>query len=85
MSDPKETARRVAQLAKTPTRELEDQLKQSLVAAGERRARAHAERHAASVELAEAVRRAADKGVPPTEIANLAGISRQAVYDFLRE
>lgn len=55
----------------------------------ERRVKAAAERRLlikreGAIQLAEAIRRAQDDGVSVTRIAELAGFSRQAVYDLLR-
>lgn len=72
-------------LASMSNADLENDLRQSLKTAGERRHAAREAQRSASNELATAVRRAADGGVPLTEIAHLAGISRQAVYDILRD
>ena len=53
--------------------------------AGLRRTKAEQERHAATRQLAVAVRAAAKAGMSKTHIAYVAGISRQTVHDILRD
>lgn len=57
--------------------------KQQLVNAGRKHEAAERQTDLARLALIEAVERAADGGMPKTEIAKLAGISRQSVYDIL--
>jgi hypothetical protein len=51
--------------------------------AANRRQRADRSRREATAELREWCQRAHDAGVPITEIAGVAGLSRQGVYDLL--
>lgn len=60
-----------------------DETRQRLRDAADRRASAKAEWKTATDELARWIIAARDAGVPITEIARLAGISRQAVYTVL--
>jgi len=57
---------------------------EALRSAAERRKAADDERHAASAELRKRVRDAHAAGVSPTQIAQQAGLSRQAVYEALQ-
>lgn len=57
--------------------------RQQLVNAGRKREAAERQADLAQLALIEAVERAAEESVPKTEIARLAGISRQTVYDIL--
>jgi len=61
-----------------------DDARQRLRDAAERRNAAKAEWDQATADLARWIAAARDAGVPITEVARLAGISRQAVYDVLR-
>jgi len=53
--------------------------------AAERREVADEERHAATAELRKRVREAHDAGLSPTQIAQEARLSRQAVYEALEQ
>jgi DNA invertase Pin-like site-specific DNA recombinase len=59
------------------------QAKRQLFDAGRRRQAADRAVEAASQSLTEAVEKAAAEGIPKTEIAKLAGVSRQTIYDIL--
>lgn len=62
-----------------------DTTRQRLREAAECRSAAKGEWDRATRDLARWIIAARDVGVPITEVARLAGISRQAVYDILRE
>jgi DNA-binding phage protein len=61
----------------------EDKIIEGLRRAAERRERADKERHAASAELRKLVQDAHAAGLGATQIAEAAGLSRQAVYEAL--
>jgi hypothetical protein len=60
-------------------------LEQVLYDAGQRRVTADQERHAASLELRNAVKAADRLGWTKARIARVAGISRQTVHEILRD
>jgi hypothetical protein len=60
------------------------QLRAKLAIAGQKRTDAVQAKEAASAELAILVPQALAAGLGPVEIAQLTGLSRQAVYDFKR-
>jgi len=60
-----------------------NQIMQAIRRAAKRRANADQARREATGELREWCRRAQAAGVPVTEIASEAGLSRQGVYDLL--
>lgn len=60
-------------------------IEQRLAAAGDRRRRAETERSDSTAALAELAREASEAGKTPTEIAALAGCSRQTVHAWLRQ
>lgn len=53
--------------------------------AAKQREKAERMRQDATAQLRESCEKAQAAGIPITEIAREAGVSRQAVYDFLRE
>lgn len=59
-----------------------EDLRAKLADAGARRTAAMTAKAQASSELAKLIPRAARAGVPPTEIAQLTGMSRQGVYEL---
>jgi DNA-binding phage protein len=61
-----------------------DNARQGIAEAAERRAQADMDKADATLDLGRWVRAARDTGIGVTEIAQLAGVSRQAVYDVLR-
>lgn len=61
----------------------DEELRARLAEVGKRRAEAFEARNAASAELAPLVREAASRGMRPTELARVTGLSRQAVYGVL--
>lgn len=62
-----------------------DDTRQRLREAAQRRRDAKATWSTATDDLTRGVTAARDAGVPIAEVARLAGISRQAVYDILRK
>lgn len=62
-----------------------DRITDQLADAGRRRAAAIDARHDASMEIARLIPRAQRAGVGVTEIAQLTGLSRRAVYDLLND
>lgn len=62
-----------------------DEIRRELRAAGRRRAKALAERDTATARIAELATQAQAAGVPMTEVAELAGITRQAIYLMLAD
>lgn len=57
--------------------------RQKLVNARRKSEAAERQEAAARLNMIEAVEQAAEAGIPKTEIARLAGLSRQSIYDIL--
>jgi DNA invertase Pin-like site-specific DNA recombinase len=84
--DPALLERRRAELAALEVRAAEhDVLRSELARRGRRRARARHVLQAATAALADACVRAVQAGMPISEVASTAGVTRQAVYDWLEQ
>jgi DNA invertase Pin-like site-specific DNA recombinase len=84
--DPALLERRRAELAALEARAAEHEaLRGELTRRGRRRARARRVVQAATAALADACVRAVQAGMPISEVAGIAGVTRQAVYDWLEQ
>lgn len=68
----------------TPATAHPDDARHGIREAAARRAQADHDKADATLDLGRWIRAARDAGIGPTEIAALAGVSRQAVYGILR-